>query len=145
MLRASFVHHTIAVEFSRQVGFSSVIVVGNLRFGINREYGTISIDTGDEYDVYIPWRYVTNNPINTRISDQIPDEILKQYINIVISIANGSIVYDLFSSDSDAENPPDLIPEWKYWIPESRYLIPPYSRYRIRKPRYWNPELRNST
>jgi len=42
MLRALFAHYTIAVEFSGQGGFSNVIVVGKLRFGINREYGTIS-------------------------------------------------------------------------------------------------------
>ena len=89
----------------------------------------VSIDTGDEDDEYIPLRYVTNDPINTRISEQTPDDTLKLYINIVISIANGSIVHELFSSDSDEEVLTDLIPDLKRWIPESRY---------------WNLKLRNS-
>jgi hypothetical protein len=132
MLRALFARHTISVEFSGQGGFSNVIVVDNLRFGINREYGTISVrKEGDEDDEYIPLRYVTNDPINTRISEQTPDDILKLYINMVISIANGSIVDELFSSDSDEEDLPDLIPDLKYWRPESRYLIRPESRNRI--------------
>jgi len=86
---------------------------------------------GDEDDEYIPLRYVTNDPINTRISEQTPDDILKLYINMVISIANGSIVHELFSSDSDAEYLPDLIPELNNWTPESRRLIRPESRNRI--------------